>query len=64
MPCGCVAYHLRQQRHEALHPPQNAGMVDVNGPLGQKLFHVMVGESETQIVGLGNTMQRSDLRSS
>lgn len=34
---------------EALHPPEDADVVNIDAPLGQELFHVTAGESEAQI---------------
>jgi hypothetical protein len=38
-----------EQRREPLHPPIDGHVVDIDTSLDQELFHVTVGEPETQI---------------
>jgi hypothetical protein len=43
------ACRVRQQRREALHPAEDADMVNLDAPLRHGFFDVTVGEPETQI---------------
>jgi hypothetical protein len=43
------ACRLRQQRREALHPAENADVVDLHSALGQQLFNIAIRESVTEV---------------
>ena len=43
------ACRLRQQRREALHPAENADVVDLHSTLGQQLFHIAIRQAVTEI---------------
>ena len=44
------ACRLRQQRREALHPAEDADVIDLYSALGQQLFHIAMRESVTEVL--------------